>query len=178
MKSTSPPIALIGYRGAGKTTVARELAKLLDCPWIDADDEIERRAGKSIAAIFADEGEASFRDWESQVVQDLCSRSKLVVALGGGAILREQNRQAMVACRAVVWLQAAVDAIAGRLAADATTASRRPNLTNTGGRPEIERLLAERTPIYRACATLEVDTDGRTPSEIAGEIVAAVGAAD
>lgn len=173
MKNDS--IALIGYRGTGKSTVAQQLALRLGWDWVDADVEVELRSGKSIAAIFSDEGEAAFRDLESAVVVELCRRRRTVVALGGGAVLRESNCAALAECGAVVWLRASVEAILERLAVDATTAARRPNLTNAGGRQEIEQLLATRTPIYRACATLEVDTDGKAPAAIAGEIVAALG---
>ena len=166
------PIFLIGYRGTGKTTVGRLVAERLGWESIDADDEIERRAGKSIAAIFADNGEAAFRDLEAAVVADLCRRTQLVVAPGGGAVLRAATRDAMRAAGPVVWLTAGVDTIAQRLAADVASGSRRPNLTAAGGRAEIEALLAERTPIYRACATFVVDTEGKTPAEVADEIVA------
>ena len=168
-------IALIGYRGTGKTTVARALARALGWDWLDADVEAELVAGLSIAAIFAECGEAAFRDVEASVVEELTRRERTVLALGGGAVLREANRTAIARCGATVWLRASVDSILARLAGDPTTVARRPNLTNAGGRTEIERLLAERTPIYGACATLEVDTEGKTPAEIAGEIVTRLG---
>jgi shikimate kinase len=168
-------IALIGYRGTGKTTVAERLAAKLGWNWTDADVKIEQRAGKSIAEIFAAEGEATFRDLESAVVEELCRRHRVILALGGGAILREDNRRHIACCGAVVWLKASAESIAARLAADPATASRRPNLTNADPRTEIDRLLAERTPIYRSCATLEVDTEGKAPEDIAGDIVAALG---
>ncbi|RIK76126.1 MAG: shikimate kinase [Planctomycetota bacterium] len=168
-------IALIGYRGAGKTTVAEAIAQRLAWNWIDADAEIELRSGKLIAAIFAEDGEAAFRDLETQVVGDLCRRQQVVIAFGGGAVLREANRLAIGGCGAVVWLKASLSALERRIADDPATAGRRPKLTNLGGRTEIERLLAERTPLYRACATLEVDTDGKAPAEIADQIVAALG---
>jgi shikimate kinase len=97
-----------------------------------------------------------------------------VLALGGGAVLREESRLQLADCGAVVWLKAAAATIEGRIADDPTTGHRRPNLTNHGGRTEIEALLAQREPIYRACATLQVDTEDRAPAEIADEIVAAV----
>jgi shikimate kinase len=168
-------IALIGYRGTGKTTVAQALAMRLGWDWVDADDVVELRTGKSIAAIFADEGQDAFRDLEAQVVAELCARSRVVIALGGGAVMREANRMALRQCRDIVWLTASPETIETRLAADPTTAGRRPNLTNAGGRNEIERLLTERTPNYRACATLEVDTENKAPADIADEIVAALG---
>lgn len=169
------PIALIGYRGTGKTTVAALLAAKLDYAWIDADVEVEQRAGKSIATIFADSGEPAFRDLEAAVVDDLCRRKRTVLALGGGAVLRKSNQKCLARCRAVIWLQASAEVIAERIKGDATTAERRPNLTNRGGRQEIEQMLVTRGPIYRACATLEVDTEGKDPAEIADKIVAALG---
>jgi shikimate kinase len=169
-------IALIGYRGTGKSTAARLLALRLGWDWVDADVEVELHVGKSIAAIFAEEGELAFRDREAEVVAELCRRDAAVLALGGGAVLREANREAVASCGAVVWLHASVDAIAERLAADCTTVERRPDLTPQGGREEIERLLEARAPIYRACATLKVDTDRKTPAAIVEEIVAALGA--
>jgi shikimate kinase len=170
----SRPIALIGYRGTGKTTVAQVLARQLGWDWIDSDVEIELQAGKSIAAIFADDGEPAFRDLEAAAVVELCSRERTILALGGGVILREVNRQRLKSCQAVVWLKASVDTLADRIFGDPTTAGRRPNLTNHGGRNEIEQVLAQREPIYRGCATLEVDTDSKEPAEIADEILAAI----
>jgi len=169
-----PPIALIGYRGTGKTTVARLLAGRLGWDWVDADVEVELKAGKSLAAIFQDAGEQAFRDLETTIVAELCGRTDAVLALGGGAVLREANRAAIAQCQAVVWLQAEAATIEARLADDPTTAGRRPNLTNHGGRTEIERLLVQREPIYRACATLQVDTQDKAPAEIADEILAAI----
>ena len=87
----SRPIALIGYRGTGKTTVAQLLARRLGWDWVDADVEVELRAGKSIAAIFADDGEPAFRDLEAQVVAELCSRERTVFASAAGPILREDQ---------------------------------------------------------------------------------------
>jgi shikimate kinase len=170
--SSHAPIFLIGYRGTGKTSVAQELAARLSFDYVDADDEIERRAGKSIAAIFREDGEAAFRDAESVIVAELARRRRAVIALGGGAVLRETIRQAIRAAGPVVWLTASVDTILNRLAADESTASRRPNLTAAGGRAEVESILSARTPIYRECATLIVDTEGKTATEVADEILA------
>jgi shikimate kinase len=165
------PIFLIGYRGTGKTTVARLLAQRLGRESVDADQEIERRAGKLIAAIFADDGEAVFRDLEAAVVADL-ARTSLVVSTGGGAVLRAATRDAMQAAGPIVWLTATVDTIASRIATDAATARLRPNLTAIGGKAEIATVLAQRTPIYEACATFVVDTEGKTPAEVADLILA------
>jgi shikimate kinase len=114
---------------------------------------------------------------ESHVVADLCASEGTVVALGGGAVLREENRQALTGCQAVAWLQGTAETLSQRIAQDPVTAARRPNLTNHDGRTEIEVLLAQREPFYRTCATLEVDTEHKEPADIAGEIFAAVNAA-
>jgi shikimate kinase len=168
-------IFLIGYRGTGKSTVARLLAERLGFSCIDADDLIEQRARKSIAAIFEQDGEAIFRDLESKIVAELAKARTTVAALGGGAVVREENRDAIMAAGPVVWLTASVDSIMRRLATDERTAGRRPKLTAAGGRAEVESLLAHRTPIYRDCATLVVDTEGKTADEVADEIEAALG---
>jgi shikimate kinase len=165
------PIALIGYRGTGKSSVAPLLARRLNWDWVDADVEVELQEGKSIAAIFADDGEHCFRLLEARVVAELCSRERCVLALGGGAVLRDTNRIHLQKCQTVVWLQASVDVLAERIYGDPTTAARRPNLTNHGGRNEIEAILAAREPFYRGCATIKVDTENKRPSEIADEII-------
>ncbi|MEX2174903.1 MAG: shikimate kinase [Pirellulaceae bacterium] len=165
---------LIGYRGSGKTTVAQHLALLLGWPWVDADVLLEQRADKSIKQIFAERGEAAFRDLEAAIVADLAAQDRHVVALGGGAILREQNRQAIAGRGAVVWLQASAKTLLHRINADPTTGDRRPNLTAQGGLAEIQALLSEREPIYRQCATLIVDAEQLAPEIIAHKIVASL----
>ena len=165
-------LVLIGYRGAGKTEVARLLAERLGWPWCDADDKIEQRAGKTIAEIFADDGEHAFRDLESEVVAELAQRDQVVLALGGGAVLRVENRETIKRRGRVVWLTASPETHWRRIHKDQTTAARRPNLTASGGITEIVATLAARQQIYRACADFEVDTDDRTPGQVADAIVA------
>jgi shikimate kinase len=150
------------------------LALRLGWDWADADVEIELRAGKSIQAIFADDGEPAFRELETVVVAELAQRERTVVALGGGAVLREENRSAIRSGQ-VVWLQADVETILARIAADPTTADRRPNLTAVGGAAEVSRLLSERTPVYRQCADLTVDTEGKTLVQVTDEIINGLG---
>jgi shikimate kinase len=113
----------------------------------------------------------AFRNLESAIVADLAARDQHVIALGGGAILREENRAALAGRGLVVWLQASPETLLARIAADPTTAERRPSLTAQGGLAEIRSLLAERTPLYRRCADLVVDADRQPPEAIAGEIV-------
>ena len=162
------PIFLIGYRGTGKTTVARLLAERLGCRWFDADVVLEQRAGKTIRQIFADEGESAFRDLESAILLDLSDATDTVIATGGGVVLRDNNRAALRK-GTVVWLRAAADVLWRRLSEDATTRERRPNLSQ-GGIAEIEEMLRIRSPIYDACADFTVDSDKSTPAEIAETI--------
>jgi shikimate kinase len=172
MTDPHAPIFLIGYRGTGKSTVAALLAERLGWQSVDADHEIERRVGRSIAQIFTEEGESAFRDLETQVVAGFARLRSAVIALGGGTVLRAENRAAIRGLGTVVWLTASADTIESRLAADESTAQRRPNLTAAGGRAEIEQVLAAREPTYRECATLTVATDGKTSAEVANEIFA------
>jgi shikimate kinase len=167
-------LTLIGYRATGKTTLARLLAERLGWDWIDADVEIERLAGKSIQRIFAEDGEPKFRDWEARLIAELCKRDRLVLAAGGGAPLRAETRQALSAAGKVVWLTARPETILARMAADATTAGRRPNLTGREPLDEIVQLLAAREPIYRLAADLAIDTEGKLPADLADEIIAAL----
>lgn len=164
-------VVLIGYRATGKTTLAEALAGRLNCDWIDADVEIERRAGKTIAQIFADDGEPVFRDLEAQVIADLTARDGLVVAAGGGAPMRADNREAMRRNATVVWLKATPATIHRRMTGDATTADRRPNLTRQGGLAEVVEVLGKREPVYRETSHLEIDTEGFDPQSIADQIL-------
>jgi shikimate kinase len=168
-------LALIGYRGTGKTTVARALAERLGWPWLDADVELERQTGETIKAIFARGGEAAFRDLEQAIVAQITARDNVVIAFGGGAILRAENRAAIKTRCRTAWLTATPQEILARTAADPSTTERRPNLTTGGGLEEIEQLLAVREPLYRECADCIVATDARTPNSIADEILACLG---
>ncbi len=165
-------IFLIGYRSCGKSTVAKPLAQRLGWPAVDTDEQIEQTAGKSIAQIFSDDGEAAFRDLDSHLVADAARRDQHVIALGGGAMMREENRRALEGRGVVVWLVASAETLFARMSADTTTSARRPNLTQTGGLAEVQRLLKEREPVYRAAADLELHTENRPPNQLADEIFA------
>jgi len=171
MKNMQQLVILIGYRGSGKTTVGKILAERLGWPFLDADVILEVRAGKSIRAIFADEGEPTFRDLETKIVVEHCAGSQVVLATGGGVVMREENRQALKN-GFVVWLTASPAALWERIQADSSTAERRPPLAG-GGIQEIERLLSVREPVYQSCADLTIPVESLSPEEAANAILAA-----
>ena len=160
---------LVGYRGTGKTTVGRLLADALGRPFVDLDERIETDAGRSIAAIFADEGEAGFRDRETAALQAAVGVDS-IIATGGGIVLREGNRRLLKSTGFVVWLQALAEILWERIRADTLTAARRPNLTS-GGLGEIVELLAVRERFYREVADAVVDAGGASPEAVADAIL-------
>jgi len=169
-----PTVTLIGYRGTGKTTVAAGLARRLGCRWWDADVELERRVGATIAALVRDHGEPYFREEEAGMLHELLAEPAGVLATGGGVILRPGNRDLLRergGC--VVWLTAPGPILRGRLAADPTTASRRPGLTGADPLAEIETILAAREPLYRACADIVIDA-AASPEEVVESILRAL----
>lgn len=165
-------IILVGYRGTGKTTVGRLLAGRLGWTFTDADTELEVRAGRTIAEIFAAEGESGFRDREAAVLAALAARPDHVIATGGGAVLRPANRGLLRAAGFVAWLHAPAQVVWDRIRADPATAARRPALT-TGGLGEVVDLMAAREPFYREVAAAAVDAAGPSPEAVAGAILAA-----
>jgi shikimate kinase len=162
---------LIGYRGAGKSTVARLLAERLGWEWVDTDEAIEARQGKTIREIFALEGEHGFRTAESKLLAEICHSEHRVVATGGGLVLSEANRTLMRTAGRVVWLQADAATLWKRLQSDATTIERRPPLAG-GGLTEVEQVLLARESLYRECAHWSVSTADRSPMEAVDDVLA------
>lgn len=153
-------VFLIGYRGCGKTEVGRALAALLEREWVDMDAELERRFGRSIAVHVAQAGWGSFRRAERLLLRELCTREGLVVSTGGGVCVDAENVAAMRRSGRVVWLCAAPETVAERIAADPATAAQRPALRpGQDALSEIRAILAERTPRYAQAADLRIDTD-------------------
>lgn len=165
-------LALVGYRGTGKSTIGRLLAERLRRPFIDADDMLVARAGRSIRDIFEESGEPVFRDWEERVLREIAAdRPDAVLATGGGAVLREPNRRLLRSFGLVVWLKAEPDELARRLEADSQARHGRPSLTSAGTLQEILDVLEARTPLYQAVSHVEVNTQGKPPPEIVDEIL-------
>jgi len=149
---------LIGPMGAGKSTIGRLLAKELALPFKDSDKEIEERTGASIPLIFDVEGEAGFRDREQAVIAELCGQQGLVLATGGGAVLRAENRQAMRQGAVVIYLHASVEHQLARTARDRN----RPLLQTENPKQRLHELLACREPLYAAVAHMTFET-GKLP---------------
>lgn len=164
-------IFLTGYRATGKTSVAKLLATALSKEVVDADVYLEQEAGMTIAEIFVAEGEQGFRARETAVVRELAARENTVIALGGGAVLLEENRQLLVGRGTTVWLTASPEVIYERMKTDPLTGQRRPNLTSTGGLQEVQDLLAQRNPLYRQVAHHRIDTEGLSPEQVAFEVI-------
>lgn len=161
---------LIGYRGSGKTTVAQLVSQQLTLPWIDADQWLVKQLGKTVTQIFAEEGEAGFRQHETESLKQLAGLSGWVIALGGGAILREENRLILAESGQTVWLAATPEVLVSRIAKDAATRESRPSLTPQGVLEEVQSVLAARHALYQASAQLKVDVDALSPAEVAQQI--------
>jgi shikimate kinase len=162
---------LTGYRCTGKTTVGRLVAGELDRRLVDADDYLVQKAGRSIKEIFAQEGEVFFRDLESECLAEFAAQDGLVVATGGGVILRPENVERMKASGCVVLLEADARTIHRRMQADRRTSGLRPSLTGLPPLAEIMEMLAYRGPLYRAAAEARFDSVRNTPEQLARLIV-------
>jgi shikimate kinase len=171
-------LVLVGMMGAGKSSVGRRLALALGRPFVDTDRLVEERAGKTVAEIFADDGEPAFRALESQAVRDvLASGVWAVVAFGGGAVLDPDNRRLARETALVVWLQAPARELARRVtSSQRQPAPIRPLLTQ--GLPAhavLDGIARQRDDAYRAIAHLLVDTTGKSVGQVAAAVLAATG---
>jgi shikimate kinase len=171
-KSTSAnkTIALIGYRGSGKTTVGKLLAERLGTTLIDLDFQVKARIGTSIAEYFLSHGEEAFRDHESAALAEVLASPPGVLASGGGVILREANRALLRAECFVVWLRAPADWLWLNINADPLSSANRPKLTNQAGIEEVQTVLREREETYRLLAHHVVDATQK-PEMVVEEIL-------
>lgn len=160
-------LILVGPMGAGKSTIGRLLAKELHLPFKDSDKEIEVRTGADIPWIFDVEGEQGFREREQAVIADLCQEDGLVLATGGGAILRPANREALRAGGRVVYLHTSVEQQLERTARDRN----RPLLRTANPGQVLSELMAIRDPLYREIADVVIETDQRPPRMVVQEVL-------
>lgn len=160
-------LILIGYRGCGKTTVGKRLADRLWQTFVDLDDRIVQSAGKTIAEIFQQHGEPHFRDVETQCLRQVAALPDHVIALGGGTLMREENRQILKSAgHKIIYLRCDPEELLRRIQSDPASAANRPNLTSLGGGlDEIKQVLAQREPIYRQMMHAELDVTNLSPEE-------------
>lgn len=161
-RAHGPHLVLVGMMGVGKSTVGRRAAQRLGWPFIDADYALEARAGCSVREVFARDGEPGFRDLETAVLADLLAGDRpTVIAAGGGAMLRETNRDAARARAEVVWLRARPETLLARLGGKADA---RPLLDGDAA-TTVRRLVVEREPVYVAAAHHVIDVDELTAEQ-------------
>ena len=159
-------IALTGFMGSGKTTVGKVLADFLGCPFMDLDDLIVKKAGKSIPEIFAQDGEAAFRQLEARLLRQTVEKyteNTVVLALGGGAVTAPASAALLREKTVCIYLRASLETLLRRLEGE------------TAGRPLADASLADRLaarePLYEQTAHVIIDTDGLSPDEVADEII-------
>ena len=167
-------IILVGYMGSGKSSVSGALRSISGLPFLDTDEEIARRAGKTVSAIFAEEGEEAFRAMETRLLQELIDQKwKGVLSTGGGMPVREENRRLLKQLGTVIYLKTSPETICKRLEGDTT----RPLLAGLTDRSaklqKIREMLEKRQGFYEEASQITVNTDGRTTDAIAREILTA-----
>jgi shikimate kinase len=160
---------LIGPMGAGKTTLGRIIAQELDYPFYDSDRVIEERTGVDIPTIFDYEGEQGFRRRESRIIDELTQLNNIVLATGGGAVLRKQNRDRLMQRGFVIYLQVSVDKQLERTCRDKS----RPLLQIEDPEAKLLKLAAERTPLYTTSSTFSINTDHQSTRALKNSIISA-----
>ena len=163
-------IFLIGFMGAGKSSIAKELSKKLQMNIVEMDQRIVQEQGMSINEIFEKYGEDHFRDIESQLILDLGNTEPVIVSCGGGVVIRQENSQYMKQSGKVVFLTAKPETIFERV----RYSKERPILNGNMNVEFIADLMAKRLPLYEAAADVMIHTDGKTVAQIAEEIIEAV----
>ena len=160
------PIIFVGPMGAGKTTIGRQVAKSLGRKFFDSDKEIEKRTGASIPLIFELEKEEGFRKRESAMIRELASKENIVIATGGGAVLKKQNRDILSKYGFVIYLCAPVEQLIRRTARD----KNRPLLQTDNPKKTIKDLLKIRDPLYRDVADLVIETNGFSVTQVVSKL--------
>lgn len=159
-------IVLTGFMGTGKSTVGRRVAETLGVSFIDVDETIQRKAGRSISDIFADSGEKAFRELENATIRELSGRDRVVISTGGGALLNPENRATLAQRGLLVCLRAERTTLLERLKDDLT----RPLLKGEHLPDKLARLLREREAIYDQCP-VQIATDDKTIEQVAEDVI-------
>lgn len=164
-------LILIGFRGAGKSVVGKRVAERLGMNFLDLDEVIEKEFGGSILEIFEKEGEEGFRERECRALEACRGVKKSVIAVGGGAVLREANREFLKKLGMLVYLNVSPGEAFKRIKTSERKGSRRPSLTGLSMDVETEVLISKREPIYRSIADFEIDTHQRSVEGVAGAVI-------
>lgn len=164
---------LIGYRASGKTSVGKELSRLLGLPFYDTDALIQQQTAKTVREMVLEGGWPAFRQAERAAIATLAGQEQSVIALGGGAVMDPANVEALKPRGFFIWLQAEKETIQERLKGDQANAEQRPPLSISGIGDE-EEILRRRIPLYEAICDLVVDTTGQSIEGVAEEIMAAL----
>ncbi len=165
---TTHHVVLVGLMGSGKTTVGRRLAASLQCPFLDTDEEVERRTGRTVRDIFTRDGEDAFRVIEHDVLRDaLATADRSVIAAAGGAVLRHDSRELLKRPNLVVWLRADSELLIERVG---RRRGHRPLLDDDPA-TRLRSLAVERDPIYRSVAEYTIDVDDKSIDEVCDDIV-------
>ena len=159
-------VFLVGPPGAGKSTVGKHLAGYLQAAFFDLDEVIQERAGADIPWIFDVEGETGFRDRETAVINDFASLDNVVIATGGGVVLRSQNRSVMSSASTVIYLEASLSTLVSRTEGK----TKRPLLVGEDVRQVLQEIMAVREPLYREVADITVVSTGDSAKKLAGVI--------
>jgi len=167
-------VVLVGLRCSGKTTVGRAVAAKLEWDFVDADEELISRVGRTIAEIFAAEGEPAFRALEKETLAELFRRTRVVIATGGGAVLDPDNVRAMREGGLVAHLDAPTGILWKRMQTDPATGLQRPALTDLDGKAEMEAVAAKRAALYEAARHVRIDTEALDAGAAADAIVEAL----
>jgi shikimate kinase len=160
-------VALVGYRGCGKSTVGKRLADRLWIKYADVDENICKKSGKTIKAMFEEDGEPYFRAIETEVVKELTGVQEQVISLGGGTVIKEENRKIVRDwATKIIYMRCSPEVLEKRILLDTKSALTRPALTQFGGGiEEIKLKLTEREPLYRSMMDAELDVTNLTPDE-------------
>jgi shikimate kinase len=170
MKIEDGAIILIGFMGAGKSSVGRTLARITGRPRFDTDEIVAGRFALNVAEIFEKHGEESFREGETEALRDLSGRKSAIIVTGGGIVLRPENVALLKTLGTIVYLSADEETLFHRISRRAT----RPLLKTPNPRRTLTELLLARLPLYRNCADVEVDTSKLNHDEVARRILESV----
>jgi len=168
--SETSRIFLVGPMGSGKSTIGQHLARARQCRFMDSDQEIERRTGVKIALIFEIEGEDGFRDREARIIDELTRHDEIVLATGGGAVLRAENRRCLRERGYVVYLKTAVEKLVERTRFD----NNRPLLRTADPATTLQHIVTTREPLYEEVAHLVVDTGKASVKQVVKRIMSSI----